>query len=477
MEFDLNKRHCFWFNELAKIPHGSTNEKRSSDFIAKIARDKGLNYVQDELHNIIVYMPGSKGYEASAPLMIQAHIDMVCEKNKDVDHDFLKDPLDLYVEDGYLKAKGTTLGADDGMGVAYMLAIMEDASLIHPPLELVFTTQEEVGLIGSLALKKEYFKSKRVISLDGGGEVVTSVSSAGGCVFIATKKFQKKRSDDQIYILSIRGLSGGHSGGEIDKEKGNANVIAARMLEELDQDVCLAKISGGLKDNAIPRECDISFSCSLAYDALKVKLDKSARAIAEELADSDSGYYYELSKDEDREVMSSDDSKDILDFIYLMPNGFMHRSMSIEGLTITSLNLGVITTTDDKVILDISIRSAIDSAIDDLISRLAKLAYRLSFTYSTSARYPGWNYKKDSKMRLLFEEALRYTTGQDLKEVASHGGCECGVFNSLLDGADIITLGAKTYDIHTPDERLDIASFDRSYMVLKNIIERSVHDE
>ena len=476
MEFDLNKRHCFWFNELCKIPHGSSNEKELSDHIAQYAEKKGFRYIQDELYNVIVYMPGSKGYEESAPLMIQAHMDMVCEKNKDIDHDFLKDPLDLYVEDGYLKARGTTLGADDGMGVAYMLSIMEDEDLEHPPLELVFTTQEEIGLVGSLILKKEYFKAKRVISLDGGGEVVTSVSSAGGCVFKATKKIKREKDERQAYNLSIRGLSGGHSGGEIDKEKGNANVLAARMLKELGEDVCLSRINGGLKDNAIPRECDVIFFSTLDHDTLKERLDKSAGAISEELRDSDGGFYYVLSQSDDHEAMSADDSRDILDFIYLAPNGFMHRSLVIEGLTITSLNLGVIETKDDEVIMDISIRSAIESAIDDLVGRLGVLAQRLSFEHSTSARYPGWNYKKESKMRVLFKEALKEVTGQDLLEVASHGGCECGVFNSLLDGADIITLGAKTYDIHTPDERLDLASFDTSYAVLKNIIERSKND-
>lgn len=471
MEFDLNKRHCFYFNELCKIPHGSGNEKGVSDYLVEFAKEKGLRYVRDELYNVIIYKDASKGHEDSEPLIIQAHVDMVPEKNKDSAHDFLKDPLDLYVEDGFLKAKGTTLGADDGTGVAYMLAILEDDSLIHPALECTFTTQEEIGLIGSMVLKSEYFKGHRMISLDGGGEISTSISSAGGCVFKAYKKLHKEPFKGNGYVLMIRGLSGGHSGGEIHKEKGNANVLAARMIQELkDDSLRLVSIDGGLKDNAIPRECDLTFTSELERAELVARLDKSQKAIKEELEFSDGGFFYELQEVKSEEALTKKDSEDILDFIYLMPNGFMHRSMAIEGLTITSLNLGVIKTDTEAMVLDISIRSALESGIDNLIGILTKLADILGFSYETSARYPGWNYSEVSPMRDKFRKVLKDLYAIDLVETASHGGCECGVFKALIPGIDIISLGPVAYDVHTPDERLDLASFDRSFEILKGVV-------
>ena len=472
MEFDLTKRHCYYFNEIAKIPHGSYNEKALSDHLVDFAKDHGLEHIQDPMGNVVIYKEGTGKDKDHEPLILQAHMDMVAEKNKDSAHDFLKDPLELYVEDGFLKAKGTTLGADDGTGVAYMLAILDDDSLVHPPLECCFTVQEEVGLLGSQVLKAEYFKGKRMISLDGGGEVKTGISAAGGCIFTADRPYTKEPVDGSGYILKIRGLSGGHSGGEIHKEKGNANTLAVRMLEELaDKTLRLVSIDGGLKDNAIPRECDVVFTSTLSEIELKGSLDKSAKAITEELEYSDPGFFYELEKTEVEMTMSKADTEAILDFIYLAPNGFRHRSIAIEGLTLTSLNMGVIKTDETRLEITISIRSALESGIDNLVNILKKLALTFGLTYSTSARYPGWNYVKESKMREIFREVLKKTTGQDLIEEAAHGGNECGVFNGLLGGVDIITMGPKTYDIHTPKERLDLASFDRAYTLLTKVVE------
>ena len=226
MQFDLSKRYCYYFNEICKIPHGSRNEKAISDFIVNFAKEHHLEYKQDDVYNVIIEKKASSGYEDSEPIILQAHIDMVNEKNKTSNHDFDKDPLDLYVdEDGWLHAKGTTLGADDGKGVAYMLAILEDDSLSHPALQCFFTSMEEIGLLGAVNLKAQDIKANKMINLDGGGEFVTTTSSAGGANVFVTKEIHFEENTDATYRLEVRGLLGGHSGTLIHTEKGNANIM------------------------------------------------------------------------------------------------------------------------------------------------------------------------------------------------------------------------------------------------------------
>lgn len=475
MEFEITNRPRFFFKETTRIPHGSLNEKALSDYVVELAKKLGYQYKQDEMYNVIVYKPASAGYEDFKPLVIQAHLDMVCEKNKDCDLDFEKDPLRLYVDDeGWLKAKGTTLGADDCHGVAYMLAILEDKTLNHPALECIFTVQEEIGLIGSMYIKAEDVKGRRMISLDGGGETVTSVSSAGGCQVNLVKKLMMEENGDPTYKLGVRGLSGGHSGGEIHKEKGNANQLAARIIKEAmlqGVDVQIVSYDGGLKDNAIPREADIVFTSKTDFKAIQSSVEKSIEDIKIELEFSDAGFNAILEKLEPA-VKKADhkSSEELIDYAYLMPNGFQHRSMAIEGLTLTSLNLGVVTTDDEEVKITVSVRSAIESGIDNLIRILKTLAGRLGFDVTTSARYPGWNFKEESSMREIYKKCVKEIYGEELKTVAGHGGCECGVFNNLVGGMDIISMGPKASGCHTPDEKLNLESFDRTYKLLCKVI-------
>ncbi|MFI3284113.1 MAG: M20/M25/M40 family metallo-hydrolase, partial [Erysipelotrichaceae bacterium] len=267
MKFDISKPHCYYFNEICKIPHGSYNEKALSDYIVQFAKDLGLKWKQDEMWNVIVYKDKNGDYSDES-LILQAHIDMVCEKNKSTVHDFEKDPIKLYVdEEGWLHADGTTLGADDGHGCAYMMAILADKEMKHPALECVFTVQEEVGLCGSMIIKKEDLKSNRMVSLDGGGEVTTSLCSAAGARVKLIKTIETKVNTKPAYTLSVLGLLGGHSGGEIHKEKGNSNKLLVRILMELKLagcDVELGFIEGGLKANAIPREATCIFASDTA---------------------------------------------------------------------------------------------------------------------------------------------------------------------------------------------------------------------
>ena len=474
MDFDLNKRICSYFRQISDIPRGSYHEKAVSDYIVSWAKDHGLSVKQDHVWNVIVEKPASVGRENAEPVILQAHLDMVCEKNKDTEHDFTKDPLDLYVdENGWLHAKGTTLGADDGMGVAYIMAVLEDHALVHPPIQALFTVQEEVGLLGAMELKAEDLHAKRLISLDGGGEHETSVSSAGGATFFVSKVIETEENHDPVYSLGIRGLQGGHSGLMIHLERGNSNKLLARVLKEMQlagADIRLVSISGGSKNNAIPREADAVFTSADDPAFLENLIRTSEKKISGELEFSDEGFHVLFEKTEDAsEHFTRTVTDDIISFMYLVPDGFRHRSMVIDGLTVNSLNLGVVKTEDGKTVLDISVRSALPSYTDELEEQIRTLAGYLRMDVTCLEHHPSWPYSAHSDLRKVYAEVLK-RHDMELVEVAAHGGLEAGVFCGLVPGMDIITMGAVTENVHTPDETMDLASFDRTYILLCEIL-------
>lgn len=468
-----DKPYRKFFEDISQIPHGSRNEKALSDYLVSWAKERKLWVLQDDKLNVIIKKPGSKGYENSKPLMLQGHIDMVCEKNADSTHDFEKDPLDLYVEDGWLKARGTTLGADDGIAVAYMMAVLDSDDVDHPPLECVFTTEEEIGLHGAMALDPANFAARRLISMDGGGESVTMVSSAGGMRTKINIPVTWKNPGGEVMAFAIRGLSGGHSGGEIDKEKGNANQLAVRILYHLLREGLapeLIAISGGLKDNAIPREAEVIVSVADVAQA-KAIIKKVEKEIQVELQDSDAGFniiYPEFSG-----VMKAVDklsSKKIIEGMYLMPNGMLHRSQAIADLVVTSMNMGIIETDEKGIRICYSLRSTLDSRLMEMAYKLEVIAAELGAACSHDSRYPGWDFQKDSKMRDIFLDTYKRLRAEDAQVIAAHGGCECGIFKNMFPEMDIVTLGPIMEAIHTPQEKLNLDSFDRTYEFLKEYL-------
>ena len=476
MEFDMSKPYCYYFNEICKIPHGSYNEKAISEYVVNFAKEHNLEYVQDEMYNVIIRKPATEGYENYEPVMLQGHMDMVCEKEPDVMFDFEKDGIQTYVdENGLLRAKGTTLGADDGMGVAEMLAILADNTLKHPSLDCVFTVQEEVGLFGALGLDKSLLRAHRMISLDGGGETVTAISSAGGVNAITTIPVEREKTDKFCYRVTVTGLTGGHSGGLIDKEKGNANKLLARIIKEMmnsGKDIQLVSIAGGTKDNAICRESTAVIACSDSYETLTSAVDALKEKISVEFEVSDPGFTVVCEKcEKEAEAMDSASTKKVIDYMYLCPNGFRHKSMAIEGLTLTSLNMGIVKTEGDTVVVNSSIRSALEEAIDDLVDTIRCLAEYMGATTETFARYPGWNYNPASKMRETYKKVLGELYPEKTLEChAGHGGLECAVFTQVEGGMDIITCGPISEGCHTPAEMLDLASWDRTWKILTGII-------
>lgn len=462
------------FEEFSAIPHGSFNEKGIADYIENFAISHNLKYVRDSMHNVVIYKDATAGYEDHEPVMLQGHTDMVCEKNNDTDFDFEKDGLNLYVDDGWLKAKGTTLGADDGVAVAQMLVILESDTLKHPALECVFTVQEEVGLIGAMYLKADYFKSKRMIGLDGGGEVSTCTTSSGGRFNFVEKKLEWIDNTKPTYELFITGLKGGHSGGCIHMELGNSIKIAFRVMQHLTRNEIqynLVDVNGGLKENAIPRECIIQFSSDASYEKLQALIKEMQKIMFTELEFSDPDISITLKEIEmASKCMSETISNEIVNIFFLAPNGLMHKSMAIKDLTYSSLNLGKVRVEEDLLKASFCIRSPLESMKDEVslqIQMAAKINNAISYD---SNNFGGWSYEVNSPLRDALKEVLA-KQGIEMETTASHGGMETGIMKALIPELDIITYGPISFGCHTPEEKLDLESFKRSYQNLCNLLE------
>lgn len=474
MKFDLNKPYCHYFNEMLKIPHGSKNEKAISDCVVSFAKEHSLKYIQDEMGNVVVYKEASKGYENHEPVILQAHLDMVCEKLEDVEHDFLKDPIQVEVKEGWLTSKGTTLGADDGSGVSYMLAVLADEQLPHPALECAFTVQEEIGLLGAMNLKKEYFKAKRMINMDCGAEGETVTSTAGGVMVEMKENYLVIEANKPAYSLHVSGLLGGHSGGNINKERANAIKLAFRVLRSFIKsglDVQLVDADGGNKDNAIPRECSLTFASFAPYEELmRVKNEILAKVEAEYEA-SDPSIEIELDeKGKSKRMMSEEESLSLITMMTILPTGLRSSSMIIKNLPMASLNLASIHLVGGECVLRYSLRSALESWLELMQDELFCIAKQYGFSFQASNHYPAWAYSKESKMREIFKEVYAKKTGKELQYGAGHGGTECGVFCELIEGIDIVTMVAKAENAHTPQERLNLESFDRTYELLCELL-------
>lgn len=471
---DINKTINAYFEDIARIPHGSFNEKGISDYIEEFAKQRQLEYKRDDMNNIIIYKPATSGYQSHESVMLQAHVDMVNEKNKDSNHNFDKDPLQLYIDNGHLKAKGTTLGADDGCGVVYMLAILDNQDLQHPPLTCVFTVQEEVGLLGAMHIKALDIRASRMIGLDSGNENTVCISSSGGCNALLTKYIAFGSNSKPSYILVVKGLRGGHSGGEIHKERGNANKLAVRAMYQLlknDIDVNIVDINGGLKDNAIPRECQILFNSATPLSKIEEVIVQVQKDVRFELAFSDKDVTFTI-EEYQKTVNAINDkvTKEIIDMLYLAPNGFRNKSMAIEGLTTVSLNMGIVKIEDNHLNVTFSIRSPMESARKELANELTCLAQLFNCDCAISGDYPGWQYDEHSAFRKQWIAFVEETEHLTLKSEASHGGLETGIFKGKIPSLDIITMGPNMYDIHTPQESLELASFEKCYHRLINFL-------
>jgi dipeptidase D len=471
------------FEKISMIPRGSGNEKEISDFLVTFATDLGYEVIQDDALNVIIKKPASVGYEDFEPVILQGHMDMVCEKNKGTEHDFLKDPLKLKIEDNILSAEGTTLGGDDGIAVAYCMSILEDKTLKHPPLEMFITTEEETGMGGAMKVDGSVFKGKTLINIDAEEEGMFFVSCAGGVRTKITLPLEKKREkvDETIFELSVAGLRGGHSGAEIHLGRGNANKIMGRILYEMKSafGLNLYSVEGGAKMNAIPRECTAIISVKdKNIEALKHLLDTIMKTIHAEYKKTDPDFRLSLSEIEklpkDRKFpWKKSEGNKAIHIMMALPNGVNTMSQDIEGLVESSNNLGVITYEGDKVLFENATRSSVTSKKEELNKKLDEIAEFCECEIRHDSDYPGWEYKEVSPLRNHVMTVYKERFGEEPQIEAIHAGLECGLFLEVINPElDMVAMGPNMFDVHTPDERLEIDSADRVYGFLVDALEK-----
>lgn len=471
------KKVFHYFEEICRIPHGSGNTKRISDYCVSFAKDRGIRYIQDDSNNVILFKDGSSGYECSAPVIIQGHLDMVCEKDAGCPVNFEKDGLRLRTDGVMIWADGTTLGGDDGIAVAFALAILDSDDLEHPPLEIVLTTDEEVGMLGASALDCTFLKGRTMLNLDSEEEGVLLVSCAGGISAACHLPAEREDAEGVWANLKIKGLTGGHSGVEIDRGRANANRLLGRMLNEMGKNLrySLVSVFGGLKDNAIPREAFAELVIREEdLSAVKTFVETYRGIFGKEFRSTDPELSVEISigeKDTFR-VMTDRTGKGVVAALTRAPAGVQKMSADIPGLVQTSLNMGTLKTLEEEVEMIFSVRSSVGTEKNEVVSRLEKLTEALGGTIECSGDYPAWEYKKDSRLRELMVEVFKQQYGREPEVQAIHAGLECGLFAGKLPGLDCISFGPDIFDIHTTSERLDIDSVRRTWRYVLEILRR-----
>lgn len=466
------KLHQKYFEEISRIPRASYKEEKCADYLVKFAKEHNLKYKRDALHNVIIYKPASPGYEDHGAVILQGHTDMVCEKNADCAHNFDTDPIDLYIEDGILKAHGTTLGADNGMGCAYMLAVLA-MDIPHPALECAFTVQEEVGLLGAFALKAEDFTAKRYINMDfGGSGTSTCTTSAGGEMIGLRKYVEFEACEEKAYRIFVTGLQGGHSGGCINRERGNSLKICSRILKEISGscDLRIVKLDGGLKNNAIPRECEVIIASSAKEEDIRRAFEKMETQIRNEIKFQEPDFEVTLEIAEGGPAICEEVSTDIVDLMYLLPSGLRHKSMQIADLPVASENLASVRCGADYVEFQYSLRAEKASLRDMMENELCILAGIFDLSVDVYNKFPSWEFNPDSRMRELLCRIFKEKKGFDMEIIATHGGLECGVFCDMIPGLDVVTLGAASSGAHTPEEQMNLASFDETFDLLAELL-------
>ncbi len=464
-----------FFEEICNIPHGSRNTKAISDYLVQFARDRGLRFRQDEWNNVVIFQPGTPGYEDHPPVILQGHMDMVCEKEPDCPLDFARDGLDLTHDGTDIFARGTTLGGDDGIAVAYALALLDARDLPHPPLEVIATVDEEIGMLGAAAIDLSDLQGRRMVNLDSEDEGVLTVSCAGGATASMDLPLSRRPVYGPCVELLVDGLQGGHSGVEIHKNRANANKVMGELLVRIQEKmpVCIVSLSGGAKDNAIPRSCRVNLV------AMGLDLDL-IRTLAESLQAEARGRYDDpaltISVREAEALggmaMSTDDSKQAAALLQAVPNGVQAMSRDIEGLVQTSLNLGIAQIQEDRLHLTFSVRSSVNEEKESLLQQLRDIAGDFHAAYSQMGEYPAWEYRKDSPLRDLMVQTYRQMFGGEPQVVAIHAGLECGLLGDKLPGLDCVSFGPQMQDIHTSREKLNIASTARMWNYLLEILKR-----
>ena len=461
-----------YFEEICAIPHGSRNTKQISDYLVNFAEEHGLRYIQDEVNNVILFADGTCGMEDHEPVILQGHMDMVCEKDADCPIDMAAEGLDVTHDDSVVFAKGTTLGADNGIAVALAMAILADKSIPHPPLEVIITVDEEIGLLGAAAIDLSELKGRTLINLDSEGEGIFTVSCAGGCTATISLPVERRAVYGPCIRLAVDGLQGGHSGADIHLKRGNANKIMGEFMNRIQKimPLCLTSLAGGTKDNAIPR------SCQATLVAMGIHLER-INTIAEELQaeireEFDEPEVTVQAFDVDAlggNSLTTESTAKVIGLLCAAPNGVQSWSKDIEGLVQTSLNMGIVKL-GDRFNITFSVRSSVNNEKTELLEQLKTLANFYEAIYSQVGEYPAWEYKKESRLRDTMVAVYKDMFGKEPKVEAIHAGLECGLFSEKLPGLDCVSIGPQMHDIHTTRERLEIASTERTWNFLLEVL-------
>lgn len=466
-----------YFEELSAIPHGSGNTKAISDYCVSFAVKHNLEHWQDEANNVIIVKPATEGMEQAPAVILQGHLDMVCEKMPDCTLDMNRDGLVLHTDGELVWAENTTLGGDNGIAVAMALAVLASDELRHPRVEAVFTTDEEIGLLGAVALDTAPLQGRMMLNLDSEVEGILTVSCAGGVRANCHVPVEWVQAEGTVYELEITGLIGGHSGVEIHKGRANASVLMGRLLYGLRQetDLCILSVSGGQADNAISSHT----VCSVLVDdnegsRFEEIVRSYEKVFSAEYQTADPDIFIRTTKTDKRtaSVLADASAERLISALMLLPNGIQSMSMDIPGLVQTSLNLGILRLEREEAVLSYALRSSVASEKAMLCNRLECLSKLLGGHVTYSGDYPAWEYKKDSALRELVASVYEQQQGRRPVVEAIHAGLECGVFAGKLPGLDCVSLGPDLYEIHTPRERMSVASVARTWELVCEVLKR-----
>ena len=456
------QRVFHYFEEICGIPHGSGDTARISDYCVAFAKYHGLWYRQDALGNVLIKKPATPGYESHPAVILQGHLDMVCEKDPDCLIDFATDGLDVDLDGDWVFAHGTTLGGDDGVAVAMGLAVLESTDLCHPALEVLFTIDEETGMDGAVGLDASDMEGRTLINIDSEEEGVLTVSCAGGAKAEIALPLTYEPMQLPAYQVTLSGLQGGHSGVEIDRGRLNANVTMGQFLKTL---VCgIVSVDGGQKDNAIPVLCQAVITCSQDPALLAEAFVKANRP------DTDPNLTITITPATADRVLTADSIARVVEFLTTVPNGIQSMSADIEGLVQTSLNLGILTTEEDTLNACFAVRSSKNEEKVALLAKLEEVAQRFGGSCATHGHYPAWEYRKDSRLRDTMCRVWESQTGNAPTVLAIHAGLECGLFCEKLPGLDAVSIGPDMQAIHTSRERLSVSSTARVYEYLCGVL-------
>jgi len=471
---DLNPTLVFkYFEEISQVPRGSGDEEKISEFLVNFAKELNLEVVQDEHLNVIIRKPATAGYENCPGVILQGHMDMVCEKNKDVDHDFEKDPIELRIKDDMIYANGTTLGADNGIAVAMSMAVLASNDLAHPALEVLVTSNEEAGMTGANGLDGSLLKGKYIINLDSEEEGFLLVSCAGGNRSYVTLPLTYKNIEDnkQAFMIEVKGLLGGHSGMDIVKQRANSNVTMGRILNLLDVDFDLVEVNGGSKNNAIPRECEAVVAVNKDQaETLKANVAKIEEILKNEFKTTDPGLEVVVQEATADKAITDECKAKAMLLLNFIPNGIQTVSKDIEGLVESSSNLGVVKTENDAMSFESAVRSSVATLRENLNNKTKMLCDTVNANFENTDGYPAWEYAKDSKLEELCVDVYEKSAGKKPVITAIHAGLECGLLLDKMPGCEAISMGPDMFEVHTPNEHLSIPSVKNVYEFLLAVL-------